>query len=74
MFQEHKDLDFQFSCVDNSFRCVHSEKIITFVRFKVFTVVTMKIAVLWDLTQCGSCKNQHFRGTCHLHYQGGKNQ
>jgi hypothetical protein len=29
----------------------------TNVKFEVFTVVTMKNAVLWDVTLCGSCKN-----------------
>jgi hypothetical protein len=28
-----------------------------FVRFEVFTVVTMKNGVFWDVTPCGSCKN-----------------
>jgi hypothetical protein len=29
----------------------------SYVRFKVFTAVTMKNAVFWDVTPCGSCKN-----------------
>jgi hypothetical protein len=29
---------------------------ISFVRFEVFTAVTMKNAVFWDVTPCGSCK------------------
>jgi hypothetical protein len=29
---------------------------------------------LLDVMPCGSCKNQHFRGTYRLHHQGGKNQ
>jgi hypothetical protein len=33
-------------------------------------VVTMKNAVFWDVTLCGSCKNQRFREMYHLHYQG----
>jgi hypothetical protein len=28
------------------------------VRFEVFTAVTMKNAVFWDVTPCGSCKNR----------------
>jgi hypothetical protein len=43
------------------------------VRFEVFTVVTMKNAVFWDVTPCGSCKNQRLRGLYRLHYQGDKN-
>jgi hypothetical protein len=27
------------------------------VRFEVFTAVTMKNGVFWDVTPCGSCKN-----------------
>jgi hypothetical protein len=27
------------------------------VRFEVFTAVTMKKGVLWNVTTCGSCKN-----------------
>jgi hypothetical protein len=32
-------------------------------RFEVFTVVTMKNGVFWDVTPCGSCKNRRFGGT-----------
>jgi hypothetical protein len=34
-----------------------------YVRFKVFTAVTMKNGVFWDVMPCGSCKNQRFGGT-----------
>jgi hypothetical protein len=43
------------------------------VRFEVFTAVTMKNAVFWDVTPCGSCKNRYFRGTYRLHLQGDTN-
>jgi hypothetical protein len=33
------------------------------VRFEVFMAVTMKNGVFWDVTPCGSCKNQRFGGT-----------
>jgi hypothetical protein len=33
------------------------------VGFEVFTVVTMKNAVFWDVAPIGSCRNSHFRGT-----------
>jgi hypothetical protein len=33
------------------------------VRFEVFTAVTMKNGVFWDVTPCGSCKNGHLGGT-----------
>jgi hypothetical protein len=36
------------------------------VRFEVFTAVTMKNAVFWDVTPCGSCKNRRFGGTYHI--------
>jgi hypothetical protein len=34
-----------------------------YVRFEVFTAVTMKNGVYWDVTPCGSCKNRGFGGT-----------
>jgi hypothetical protein len=33
------------------------------VRFEVFTAVTMKSGVFWDVTPCGSCKNRRFGST-----------
>jgi hypothetical protein len=33
------------------------------VRFEVFTGVTMKNGVFWDVTPCDSCKNRSFGGT-----------
>jgi hypothetical protein len=44
------------------------------VRFEVFRAVTMKKAVIWDMTSCGPYKNRCFRGTFRLHHQVGKNQ
>jgi hypothetical protein len=44
------------------------------VRFEVFTAVTMKNVVFWDVTPYGSCKNRRFGGTYRLHHQGGENQ
>jgi hypothetical protein len=32
-------------------------------KFEVFTAVTMKNSILWDVTPCGSCKNRRFGGT-----------
>jgi hypothetical protein len=34
----------------------------------------MKNAIFWDLTLCGSCKNQHFGGMYGLHHQGDKSR
>jgi hypothetical protein len=34
-----------------------------FVRFEVFTAVTMKNVVFWDVTPCGSCKKRCFGAT-----------
>jgi hypothetical protein len=34
-----------------------------YVRFEVFTAVTIKNGVFWDVTSCGSCKNRRFGGT-----------
>jgi hypothetical protein len=33
------------------------------VKFEVFTAVTMKNGVFWDVTPCGSGKNRRFGGT-----------
>jgi hypothetical protein len=33
------------------------------VRFEVFTAVTLKNGVFWDVMLCGSCKNRRFGGT-----------
>jgi hypothetical protein len=46
---------------------------VKFVRLEVFTVVTMKNGIFWDVMSCGSCKNRRFGGTWHLH-QGDKNR
>jgi hypothetical protein len=32
----------------------------TVLRFEIFTAVTMKNGVFWDVTPCGSCKNRRF--------------
>jgi hypothetical protein len=32
-------------------------------RFEIFTAVTVKNVVFWDVTPCGSCKNRRFAGT-----------
>jgi hypothetical protein len=37
--------------------------VVSIVRFEVFTAVTMKNGVFWDVTPCGSCKNRRFEGT-----------
>jgi hypothetical protein len=48
-------------CVD----AVRSQSVcyIPNVRFEVFTTVTMKNGVFWDVTLCGFCKNRPFGGT-----------
>jgi hypothetical protein len=33
-----------------------------FIRFEVFTALTMKNAVFWDLAPCRSCVNRRFGG------------
>jgi hypothetical protein len=42
----------------------------TYVGFEVFTAMTMKNAVFWDVAPCRSCVNRCFGGTCRLHLQG----
>jgi hypothetical protein len=38
----------------------YTTKIDIYVRFEVFTEVTMKNGVYWDITPCGSSKNRRF--------------
>jgi hypothetical protein len=46
------------------FHIIYTTKInIKVVRFGVFTAVTMKNGVFWDVMPCGSCKNRRFGGT-----------
>jgi hypothetical protein len=40
----------------------YRQKIEWFVRFEVFTTVTVKNGVFWDVTPRGSCKNRRFGG------------
>jgi hypothetical protein len=44
----------------------------TKIRFEVFTIVTMKNTVFWDLAPCSSSVNRRFGGTYRLHLQGTK--
>jgi hypothetical protein len=37
-------------------------------------IMTMKNAVFWGVTPCGSCKNRRLRGPYRLHHQGDKNR
>jgi hypothetical protein len=36
---------------------------VTYVRFEVFTAVTMKNGIFWNVKPCGSCKNRPFGRT-----------
>jgi hypothetical protein len=47
----------------NSVSCVRSE---------VFTAVTMKNTVFWDVAPCRSCENRRFGGTHRHNLQGRK--
>jgi hypothetical protein len=49
-------------------------KVTAFVRFEIFTAVTMKNGVFWDVMPCGSCKNRRFGGTYRLHHRSENNQ
>jgi hypothetical protein len=42
------------------------------VRFEVFTSVTMKKGVFWDVRPCGSCKNRRFTDSCYPDEGGAK--
>jgi hypothetical protein len=43
------------------------------VRFEVFTAMTMKNAVFWDVALCRYFVNRRFGGMYHLHLQGIRN-
>jgi hypothetical protein len=45
-----------------SFNSDYMEANYVMVKFEVFTAVTMKNAVSWDVPPCGCCKNRRFRG------------
>jgi hypothetical protein len=42
------------------------------IRFEVFTEVTMKNAIFWDVAPCRCFVNQRFGGTNHIHLQDRK--
>jgi hypothetical protein len=46
----------------------------TLYNFYVFTEVTMKNGVFWDVMPCGCCKNRRFGGALPLLHQGDKNR
>jgi hypothetical protein len=62
-----------FLCgIEQIFNC-YSNKIQTrndYVRFEVFTAVTRKNAVFWNVAPCRYCINRRFGGTYGLHLQG----
>jgi hypothetical protein len=45
---------------------------VDYVKFEIFTTVTMNNAVFWDVAQCLSCVNRRFGGKYRLHLQGRK--
>jgi hypothetical protein len=47
------------------YRILHNEEfVLSIVRFEVFTAVTVKNGIFWDVTSCGSCKNRQFVFLC----------
>jgi hypothetical protein len=52
--------------VGNDMDLIQSQRTIPYVRFEVFTAVTMKNGVVWVVMPCGSCKNRRFGGTWRL--------
>jgi hypothetical protein len=44
------------------------------VRFEIFTAVTMKTAVFWDVTPCDSYKNGRLGGMFRANHQGEENR
>jgi hypothetical protein len=71
---ESKCAPIRFLAFSNLFQCLATlrKSVVFIVRFEVFTAVTMKNAVFWDVTPCRSCVNRRFGGTYRLHLQGRK--
>jgi hypothetical protein len=68
-FPEHKNkhlLSLYFSEFIEQLRKVGNQEI--------FMAVTMKNAIFWDITPCGSCKNRRFGGMYRLNRQADKSQ
>jgi hypothetical protein len=65
-------LDFQVATrrYTAEFRILQETNKLIGVRFEAFTAVTMKNAVIWDVTLCRFCVNRRFGGTYRLHLQG----
>jgi hypothetical protein len=53
--------------LDKLSRLLEKWNIFKFVRFEVFTAVTMKNVALWDVALCRSCVNRRFEGTSVSH-------
>jgi hypothetical protein len=67
------DIKIQFVLHWRHITCpLQSPASLCYVRFEVFTAVTMKNAVFWNVTLCDSCKDRRFGGTYRFHYQGEK--
>jgi hypothetical protein len=58
----------------NANTCRMLANVTAVVRFEVFTAVTMKNVVFWDVMPCGFCKNRRFGGTSRLLHLGDTNQ
>jgi hypothetical protein len=56
---EYCDMRFVYGFRDDNASAAVEE----YQRLVVFTAVTMKNGVFWDVTPCGSCKNRRFGGT-----------
>jgi hypothetical protein len=52
----------------------HIARVLYSERFEVFAVVTMKSAVIGDVTPCVSSKNGRFGGTYRLDHQDDRNR
>jgi hypothetical protein len=50
----------------SSYRSVNMIDVSMYLRFDVFTAVTMKDGVFWDVAPRGSCKNRCFGGTLYF--------
>jgi hypothetical protein len=74
MFLQVKDEKVSFSIACPFPHCLRAHSCNHPIRFEVFTAGTMKTAVFWDVTLCGSCKKRCFGGTWRLQHQKDKNR
>jgi hypothetical protein len=61
---------YEYCVTVNAFQFYFISLLYIYIRFEVFTAVTMTNAVVWDVALSSFCVNHHFGGSYHLHLQG----